>query len=45
MVGDSYRADIRGAAGLGIPAVLVHRHHPDAKHYAETLTEVPALLA
>jgi putative hydrolase of the HAD superfamily len=44
MVGDSYRADVRGAARLGIPAVLVHRHHPDAQRYAETLAEVPTLL-
>jgi putative hydrolase of the HAD superfamily len=44
MVGDSYRADVRGAEAAGIPAILVRRHHPDALRFAESLAEVPAIL-
>ncbi|MBN1247767.1 MAG: HAD family hydrolase [Anaerolineae bacterium] len=44
MIGDSYRADVLGAAAVGIPSVLVHKPHPDASRYAATLAEVPGML-
>jgi putative hydrolase of the HAD superfamily len=44
MIGDSYRADIRGAEAAGLPAILVRRFHPDAQHYAATLDGVCDIL-
>jgi putative hydrolase of the HAD superfamily len=44
MIGDSYHADVQGPAAVGIPAVLVHRHHPDAERYVATLAELPDVL-
>ena len=44
MIGDSYRADVRGAESVGLPAILVRRHHPDARYYAEKLVDVPSIL-
>ncbi|MGC9349858.1 MAG: HAD family hydrolase [Anaerolineae bacterium] len=44
MIGDSYRADVRGAEDAGIPAILVRRHHPDARYYAQTLDEARSML-
>lgn len=32
MIGDSYRADVKGASAVGLPAVLVRDTHPDADH-------------
>ncbi len=45
MVGDSYQADVLGAQAVGLPAVLVRRPHPEARHYAETLPALLAILA
>jgi putative hydrolase of the HAD superfamily len=44
MIGDNYHADVLGAEAVGLPAILVRRFHTDAKHYAETLREVPAIV-
>jgi putative hydrolase of the HAD superfamily len=44
MIGDSYRADVRGAEAAGIPAILVRRPHPEAHRFAETLAEIPGML-
>lgn len=44
MIGDSFSADIAGAASLGIPGLLVRRFHPGANHYAETLQEAVAMI-
>ena len=44
MIGDSYRADVLGAEGVGIRAILVRRRHPDAPLFAGTLAEVPAMV-
>lgn len=44
MIGDSYRADVQGAEAAGIPAILVRRPHPDARFYAETLTEIADII-
>ncbi len=44
MIGDSYRADVLGAAAVGIPSVLVHQSHPDANRFAATLAEIPGML-
>lgn len=44
MIGDSYRADVRGAEAAGIPAILVRRSHPEAARFAAKLDEVPAFL-
>jgi len=45
MVGDSMQADIAGALGVGIPAILVRRYNADARLYAETLLDVPVILS
>ena len=44
MVGDSMTADVAGAYAVGLRAILVRRHHSQAAHYCETLTELPRLL-
>lgn len=45
MIGDNIDADIRGAQGLGIPAILVHSENPgNIKYYAETLTDVISII-
>ena len=44
MVGDSYHADVLGAAAVGLDAVLVRRPHPEAPHYAAGLAEAVALI-
>jgi putative hydrolase of the HAD superfamily len=40
MIGDSFRADIEGAAAAGIPGILVHRAHPEARIVCESLRDV-----
>ena len=45
VLGDSMTADVTGAYAVGLRAILVRRHHPQAAHYCETLTELPRLLA
>jgi putative hydrolase of the HAD superfamily len=44
MIGDSFHADVQGAQGVGIPAILVHRFHPEAQRYCETLAAVAEVL-
>ncbi|MEM6392113.1 MAG: HAD family hydrolase [Planctomycetota bacterium] len=44
MVGDSWAADISGAARAGITAVLVRRTHPDAERCCRSLDDLPAAL-
>ena len=44
MVGDNIRADVEGALGVGISAVLVRKHHADARFFAKTLYDVPDIL-
>jgi putative hydrolase of the HAD superfamily len=44
MVGDSFAADVRGAEGVGWPAVLVRRHHPEAKLCCTSLLELSRAL-
>ena len=40
MIGDNVTADVMGAEGVGIPAVLVRRPHEDAKYYCEDLSQL-----
>lgn len=40
MIGDSFRADIEGAARAGIPGILVHREDPKAQVFCESLRDV-----
>ena len=40
MIGDNINADIMGAEGVGISAVLVRKHHEDAKYYCEDLSQL-----
>ena len=40
MIGDSFRADIQGAADVGIPGILVHREDPKAQVFCESLRDV-----
>jgi putative hydrolase of the HAD superfamily len=44
MIGDSMSADIAGAESVGIPGILVRRHHRDAEHYCESLSQVPSIV-
>ena len=44
MIGDSLRADVRGAEAVGIPAVLVRRYHADAERCAEALGDLPGII-
>lgn len=44
MVGDSFRADVRGARSAGIPAILVRRPHEGAELYCRDLSGVPELV-
>lgn len=46
-VGDSYEDDVLGAAGVGMPAILIDgsgRHRGHAGHRVDRLSEVPALV-
>lgn len=45
MLGDSYRADVKGAETVGIPAVLVRNTHPGADYCCETLDKVDNVLS
>jgi len=45
MIGDSWQADIEGARSVGIPGILVRRHHPEARFQCPELAEVADLLA
>ena len=44
MIGDSFSADVQGAEGVGIPAILVRRYHPEARYSCETLPQVLKVL-
>lgn len=44
MVGDSHRADIRGAWAVGLPAVLVRDTHPEVACACETLWTLEEIL-
>ena len=40
MIGDSYRADVKGAATVDIPAILVRNNHPGVEWVCESLASV-----
>lgn len=44
MVGDNPVADVRGAEGLGIPAILVRKTHPDVRYQCESLNDLDNIL-
>lgn len=44
MIGDSVRADVKGAQAAGIPVILVRKHSPEAELSCDTLTEVPRIV-
>jgi putative hydrolase of the HAD superfamily len=44
MIGDSYKADVLGAEGVGIRAILVRRKHPQAKRQCSDLTGVTEIV-
>jgi putative hydrolase of the HAD superfamily len=44
MIGDSWRADVQGAQAVGMRAILVRSHHPDAAIQCETLDDVVAVV-
>jgi putative hydrolase of the HAD superfamily len=44
MIGDNIEVDIRGAENVGIPAILVRKFHKDAKHYCESLLQIPEII-
>lgn len=44
MIGDSMNADIEGARRVGIPAILVRQHHPEASYQCLGLAEIPDLI-
>lgn len=44
MIGDSIKADVIGAALVGIPSILVRTHHPDAHYCCSELSQVCAII-
>jgi putative hydrolase of the HAD superfamily len=44
MIGDNYEADVVGAEAVGLPAILVRKHHADAIHYCDDLHQVVAIV-
>ena len=44
MIGDSWRADVQGALGVGMPAILVRSTHPEATMRCETLEDIAAIV-
>jgi putative hydrolase of the HAD superfamily len=44
MIGDSYKADVLGAEGVGVRAILVRREHAQAKRQCSDLTEVTEIV-
>lgn len=44
MIGDSMRADVRGARAVGLPTILVRDAHPDAEHACPDLSAVGDVL-
>lgn len=44
MIGDSYGADVAGAAAVGLPAILVRTTHGDAENRCADLTGVPRII-
>jgi len=45
MVGDNYNADIVGAGGVGLPAVLVRTTHVEAKYQVQSLSQLAHVIA
>ena len=45
MIGDNYEVDIRGAAKVGIPGILVRKAHPDAQYCCSELSAVIEVLS
>lgn len=37
MIGDNVVADVQGAEAVGLPAILVRRHHSQARYFCESL--------
>jgi putative hydrolase of the HAD superfamily len=44
MIGDSMKADVTGAALVGIPCILVRTHHPDAPYCCSELSHVLTII-
>ena len=44
MLGDSVRADVKGAQAAGVPVILVRKHAPEAELSCDALTEVPGIV-
>ena len=44
MIGDSYRADVAGARGVGLPGILVRDSHPEATYVCEDLSSIDDIL-
>jgi putative hydrolase of the HAD superfamily len=44
MIGDSWRADVQGARGVGMRAILVREAHPEADTRCESLHEVVTIV-
>ncbi len=44
MIGDSWRADVLGTQTVGMRAIVVRSHHPDAAVHCQTLDEVVDLV-
>jgi putative hydrolase of the HAD superfamily len=40
MIGDNAHSDITGAAGVGIPGILVRRPHPGVQHFCASLDQL-----
>jgi predicted HAD superfamily phosphohydrolase YqeG len=44
MIGDNIKADVTGAALVGIPSILVRTHHPEAPYCCSELSQVSAII-
>jgi len=44
MIGDGMTADIAGAEAVGIPGILVRRHHPQATYRCQELSQISAIV-
>lgn len=45
MIGDSVRADVRGASDVGMPAILVRASNPDIEYVCPDLSGIEAVVA
>jgi len=45
MIGDNFTADVQGAEAVGLPAILVRRHHSQTRYFCETLHGIELIVS